>query len=572
MTVYYVSPTGSDTQAGTVGQPFGSLQHAHDIAQPGDEIQLRGGTYRLTRGVQLTRDGTSTQPITIRNYPGEVPVLDGSGVSATGAAGYVLDLSGVAYNRISGLQITNGAEGGVMIRNNSHDNVIQGLDVSRNGRLSEWEGKGFSLFDTSYNNQLLNNDSHDNRDLHGDNADGFQISTTGTGNVLRGNRAYNNSDDGFDLFNVQNGTASAPVTLDGNWAWGNGTINGQRTGGDGNGFKLGGQRPGTGTSSGGHIVTNNVSWDNVASGFDENQATAPSTLRNNTAYDNGTYNFGFYSQANTLDNNLSLGTGQVASSGTNHNNSWNLASPPGTSAVQSLNASVAQGPRAADGSLPASGFLVLNGSTNLSLGAAAVSVSGSATTQPTTGTSTTTPVTAAPTTTPPVTAAPTTPVTANPVASTPSITTPVASTPVTTPPAASVPATGTATGGSTTNLVTGGTATGGSSSGGTVTDPTTPTAAPGLGAAPTVDPVHLVTGDPSGQTGTTPATGTDIVRGHRGGGPRGGRSNWAAIADACSHRTVMGQGGTGTAPTDPLQLLTGGTDSSQLAFADAKVG
>lgn len=577
MTVYYVSPTGSDTQAGTVGQPFGSLQHAHDIAQPGDEIQLRGGTYRLTRGVQLTRDGTSTQPITIRNYPGEVPVLDGSGVSATGAAGYVLDLSGVAYNRISGLQITNGAEGGVMIRNNSHDNVIQGLDVSRNGRLSEWEGKGFSLFDTSYNNQLLNNDSHDNRDLHGDNADGFQISTTGTGNVLRGNRAYNNSDDGFDLFNVQNGTASAPVTLDGNWAWGNGTINGQRTGGDGNGFKLGGQRPGTGTSSGGHIVTNNVAWDNVASGFDENQATAPSTLRNNTAYDNGAYNFGFYSQANTLDNNLSLGTGQVASSGTNHNNSWNLASPPATSAVQSLNASVAQGPRAADGSLPASGFLVLNGSTNLSLGAAAVSVSGSATTQPTTGTSsgtsTTTPVTAAPTTTIPVTAAPTTttPVTTNPATSTPSITTPVASTPATTipvtaPPAASAPATGTATGGSSTNLVTGG-----SSGGGTVTDPATPvTAAPGLGVAPTVDPVHLVTGDPSGQTGTTPATGTDIVRGHRGGGRRGGRSNWAAIADACSHRTVMGQGG--TAPTDPLHLLIGGTDSSQLAFADAKIG
>lgn len=518
MTVYYVSTTGADTQAGTLGQPFGSLQHAYDIAQPGDEIQLRGGTYHLTKGIQLTRSGTSSQPITVTNYAGEVPILDGSAVTTTGNGGYVLDISGAAYNHISGLQITGGAEGGVMIRNNAHDNVIQGLDVSHNGRLSEWEGKGFSLFDTSYNNLLLNNDSHDNRDLRGDNADGFQIATTGAGNVLRGNRAYNNSDDGFDLFNVVNGTQSASVTLDGNWAFHNGYGDGNQRTGDGNGFKLGGQRPGTGTGSGGHIVTNNVAWDNAASGFDENQATIPLTLRNNTAYDNGTYNFGFYSLQNTLANNLSLGSGQVSSSGSNSNNSWNLSSPPATSAVQSLDAAIAEGPRAADGSLPASGFLVLNGSASASLGAAA------ATGAPAVSTTvdpapTPTPVTAGTTVTPTTTQTDPVPVTVADPPTTPALT---PTTPATTPAAAS--------------------------------DTGTPTV--GQGAA--VDPVTLVTGDPNGYTAGSSAAA--LLRGSHGRGYRS-HSGWQAVTDTNSQGVGMTNPVAAT-PTDPLQLLTEGGQGS----------
>lgn len=371
MTVYYVSPTGSDSGAGTLGQPFGSLQYAHDLAQPGDEILLRGGTYRLSEGVHLTNDGTSGQPITVRNYEGEVPILDGSAMGASGSTGgYVLDLSGVAWNTVSGVSVTNGPEGGVLIRDNSHDNVIEQLDVSHNGRLSEWEGKGFALFDSSYNNQLLNNDSHDNRDLAGDNADGFQISTTGDGNVLRGNRAYNNSDDGFDLFNVHDGTEAAPVVLDGNMAYHNGYVDGNEAGGDGNGFKLGGQRPGSGSTSGGHTVTNNVAWDNRTAGFDENAATESLTLRNNTAYDNGSYNFGFYDGSHLFENNLSLGDGRVSASGTGSNNSWDLASPPAIGDVQSIDPSIIEGPRSADGSLPSSGFLKLDAGNDPTLGAA----------------------------------------------------------------------------------------------------------------------------------------------------------------------------------------------------------
>ncbi|TIM67033.1 MAG: hypothetical protein E5Y60_18745 [Mesorhizobium sp.] len=189
MASYYVSPDGSNNATGLLEAPFASLQHAHDIAKPGDTIYMRGGVYELTSGVQLTNDGTSGNPITVTNYQDEVPILDGS--SMTG--GYVVDMASASWNHIKGLEIRNGAEGGLAIQGESHNNVIEMLDVHHNGWNSQWEGKGIVMFGSSSNNLLLNNDSHHNQDLNLTNADGFQIATTGTGNVLRGNTAWANS-------------------------------------------------------------------------------------------------------------------------------------------------------------------------------------------------------------------------------------------------------------------------------------------------------------------------------------------------------------------------------------------
>lgn len=40
-------PIGGDRQPGTLTEPFGSLQAAWDIAEPGDTILVRGGLYAL---------------------------------------------------------------------------------------------------------------------------------------------------------------------------------------------------------------------------------------------------------------------------------------------------------------------------------------------------------------------------------------------------------------------------------------------------------------------------------------------------------------------------------------------
>lgn len=332
---------------GTLESPFASLEYAHDRAQPGDTILLRGGVYTPLSSIDLTKDGVSGKLITVASYPGEHAVLDGSRMPE---GEYVLNMKDASWNHLVGIEIRNGPEGGLIMQGDSHDNIIERLDVHNNGTLSEWDGKGVSLYGAGGNNLLLNNDSHDNHDLRGDNADGFQISSTGQGNVLSGNRAWSNSDDGFDLFNVQDGTKAGTVRLESNWAFGNGVDASGNHVGDGNGFKLGGQRPGTGSESGGHTLVNNVAWDNLGSGFDENGATAPTTLDGNTAHDNGSYNFGFWEQNNTFQGDVAYGSGKLAVSGSSTGSSWDANAAPVT--VDAMTDAEGRAARGSDGSLP----------------------------------------------------------------------------------------------------------------------------------------------------------------------------------------------------------------------------
>lgn len=363
--VLFVAPSGSDDDLparGRIGTPFATLPYAFARAAPGDRIVLRGGVYRFARtgrGWRLAqRGGAAGRPIVIENHADEHPVLDGSDIAAGDDDGFVLQLKGVRWVVLKGFEIRHGAGSGLVLHDSS-DNIIERLDVHHNGRLSRWAGTGISIYGASSRNLVSNNDSHHNRDRAGDNADGFQISPTAEGNIVQYNRAWANSDDGFDFFNVQNGTRSGSIVIRGNWSWGNGYDADGRVIGDGNGFKLGGQRPRTPTESGGLVVSDNLAWGNAQTGFDENEATRPSVIVNNTAYNNAAYNFGFSKPGNEIRGNVSFGHGRVADGGSGADNSWNRADELRASDFLSLDEAAARAPRRADGSLPASGFLCL---------------------------------------------------------------------------------------------------------------------------------------------------------------------------------------------------------------------
>ncbi len=76
---YHLSPSGDDTQAGTLQQPWRSLNHA-GLAQlqPGDSVLLeRSGIFRQT--LLITTSGTSALPIYIGAYgSGDAPVISGA--------------------------------------------------------------------------------------------------------------------------------------------------------------------------------------------------------------------------------------------------------------------------------------------------------------------------------------------------------------------------------------------------------------------------------------------------------------------------------------------------------------
>jgi hypothetical protein len=73
-TTYYVDPTGSDGNAGTsLSSPFQTIQAAADVADDGDTVLIRGGTYR--EEVRPANSGSAGQPITFQAYQGEDVVI-----------------------------------------------------------------------------------------------------------------------------------------------------------------------------------------------------------------------------------------------------------------------------------------------------------------------------------------------------------------------------------------------------------------------------------------------------------------------------------------------------------------
>ncbi len=73
---YYVAPSGSDTNAGTLEAPWKTIGKAFGTAKAGDTVLIRGGVYQ--ESITVTNNGTSGSPITFKNYPNESPIIEGS--------------------------------------------------------------------------------------------------------------------------------------------------------------------------------------------------------------------------------------------------------------------------------------------------------------------------------------------------------------------------------------------------------------------------------------------------------------------------------------------------------------
>ena len=95
---YYVSTTGSNSNSGTsLASPFLTIQQAANVAQPGDNVYVRGGTYRET--VTMARSGTASAPITFQPYQNEQVTITGLDMLSGGWSTY----SGSTYqNTVAG--------------------------------------------------------------------------------------------------------------------------------------------------------------------------------------------------------------------------------------------------------------------------------------------------------------------------------------------------------------------------------------------------------------------------------------------------------------------------------------
>jgi hypothetical protein len=374
---------------GSFEAPFATFGKAITTASALDTIYARGGTYNLSSKLTISKAGNSTNPMKLFAYEGETPILNFASQPLGGSNRGVELSSSADYWHIKGLTIQNAGDNGFVT--NGDRGLFEQI-VTRFNRDSGFQFGGSASF-----NVALNCDSYGNYDAanRGENADGFAVKSTtiGQGNIFSGNRSWDNSDDGWDMFESRaNG-----VLIMNSWAFDNGFDPGGAGAfrGDGNGFKLG-------HDSGSHVLAGLLAVSNPTHGIDVNgvgyiydeddNPIMPNgnlvQVYNSTSFDNGGKNFMFDEDLpHTLRNNISYSGGDdddfepllVADHNTWDGPAFAVSAADfasvdlGDGMAQQI-AQVLRGPRQVDGSLPdVSPFLHLVAGSNLVNAGVAVS-------------------------------------------------------------------------------------------------------------------------------------------------------------------------------------------------------
>ena len=366
-TTLFVAPNGNDTHPGTMEQPLASMQKAQDLASPGDTVYIRGGTYQVTEDdisrvvrnlfasiTYLDKSGTEEKTIKYWAYPGETPVFDYSLVKPPGRRVVGIYVVG-SYIHIKGLEMT-GIQTTITQHTESYCVYSQGSNnIFEQLSMHDNVGTGFRHYGGG-GNLILNSDAYRNWDNVseqgiGDNNDGFGIHARegSSPNIIKGTRAWFNSDDGFDIIR-----SDGAVVIDSSWAFYNGYSSSFQNLGDGNGFKAGGFAFDTEDRLPAEIPRHTIQFSlavrNKANGFYANHHLGGNNWYNNTGYRNGSRDFNMLNRptredASNIDgpgydhvliNNLAVaqfgdGTAHIVDSlNTQEANTWTLVFGPST--------------------------------------------------------------------------------------------------------------------------------------------------------------------------------------------------------------------------------------------------
>lgn len=211
---FYVSPTGSASNPGTIASPnslTNMIQAAHTLASAGDTIYLLGGTYTNTLFNDLV--APSNNPIVMRSAPGQWAVIDPQTTNTV--TGAVLTIYG-SGNWWRDMEIMNSATNRYLVR----------LD-----------GVGMNTGAAGQDNKLINLFIHDNGDgafasYQSTNAEvygcviinnGYQLSDRGHGhNLYIQNRSFEtrktiSENIGLNVMNVGMNARSSNLTANEWW-------------------------------------------------------------------------------------------------------------------------------------------------------------------------------------------------------------------------------------------------------------------------------------------------------------------------------------------------------------------
>ena len=196
----HVAKNGSDDGDGSATDPWLTLQHAVDQAQPGDTIRVHGGEYA---GCRIERSGTADRPIALQAAQGETAVISSPGASNKHESNIEIETwegdGRVAHWIISGFEVRDAPGWGIDSRgseeNHNQDITFRDNRVHHNGLDSGKTGifAAFSDYMRVENNESYANGEH-----------GIYINNSSDHFTIRGNHLHDNAAAGIHL----NGDAS----------------------------------------------------------------------------------------------------------------------------------------------------------------------------------------------------------------------------------------------------------------------------------------------------------------------------------------------------------------------------
>lgn len=231
---YYVAANGSDSNPGTLSQPWKTLQHAADRIVAGDRVRVRAGNYA---GANFETSGTASRPIVLEAYPGETPSITADNpVTPDG-----INLEGASYMTVQGFTVNGRTRAGIRAVTCNHVTI-------RNNRMDRNGSWGVL---TGFCDDLLIDHNVTSRSVR---QHGIYVSNSGDRPVIRRNFVYGNAAAGIHM----NGDASeggdgiiSNAVVEMNIVHGNGT--------SGSGINMDGVQN--------SVVRNNLLYDNHASGI-----------------------------------------------------------------------------------------------------------------------------------------------------------------------------------------------------------------------------------------------------------------------------------------------------------------
>lgn len=220
----YVSPSGNDSNPGTIKRPLNTIQHAADLAKPGTTVYVRGGVYCEKLRV---RSGGSQERgfVTFRSQVGERAILDGSCLHVAQGDDAMVELVNVSFVRVQGFEIRDfrtrdrqSVPWGIRVTGaGSHIEILQNdvhhIEQNFSGTPEQGaNGLGIGVYGTDATTSIsyLVIDANEVHHLKTGNSESLVVNGNVNGFRITNNVVHNNNNIGIDVIGFEH-TAPDPA-------------------------------------------------------------------------------------------------------------------------------------------------------------------------------------------------------------------------------------------------------------------------------------------------------------------------------------------------------------------------